>query len=176
IAPAAAPTPDVSAVPAQAEARPAPVTPATPAPAAPVISATPDAIATAEQAPAASSTAQRPKSDRKSWLARLKDGLSRTGSNISSLFVGVKVDENLFEELETALIMADAGMEATESLLGKLRNKVKKERIEDARTVKHALRDLLAEHLAPLQKPFDAGTGQTRVVMIAGVNGAGKTT
>jgi len=180
IAPAAAPTPDVSAVPAQAEARPAPVTPATPAPApapaAPVISATPDAIATAEQAPAASSTAQRPKSDRKSWLARLKDGLSRTGSNISSLFVGVKVDENLFEELETALIMADAGMEATESLLGKLRNKVKKERIEDAQTVKHALRDLLAEHLAPLQKPFDAGTGQTRVVMIAGVNGAGKTT
>ncbi len=166
--PAAAPTPDVSAVPAQAEARPAP--------AAPVISATPDATATVEQAPAASSTAQRPKSDRKSWLARLKDGLSRTGSNISSLFVGVKVDENLFEELETALIMADAGMEATESLLGKLRNKVKKERIEDAQTVKHALRDLLAEHLAPLQKPFDAGTGQTRVVMIAGVNGAGKTT
>ncbi len=180
---AQAPASDVSAVPAKAEARPAPLTPTptptptpAPAPATPVISGTPDAIATAEQAPAASSTAQRPKSDRKSWLARLKDGLSRTGSNISSLFVGVKVDENLFEELETALIMADAGMEATESLLGKLRNKVKKERIEDAQTVKHALRDLLAEHLAPLEKQFDAGAGQTRVVMIAGVNGAGKTT
>lgn len=173
IAPAAAqaPAPEVSAVPAKSEARPAPATPATP-----VISATPEAIATAAQAPVASSTAQRPKSDRKSWLARLKDGLSRTGSNISSLFVGVKVDENLFEELETALIMADAGMEATESLLGKLRTKVKKDRIEDAQTVKHALRDILAEHLAPLQKPFEAGTGQTRVVMIAGVNGAGKTT
>jgi len=176
IAPAAAQAPasEGSAIAAKSEARPVPATSATPATS--VISATSDAVATAEQAPGASSTAQRPKSDRKSWLARLKDGLSRTGSNISSLFVGVKVDENLFEELETALIMADAGMEATESLLGKLRNKVKKERIEDAQTVKHALRDLLAEHLAPLQKPFDAGTGQTRVVMIAGVNGAGKTT
>ncbi len=171
---AQAPAPEVSAVPATSEAPQVPATPV--ASAVSAAPATPDAVAMAEQAPAASSTAQRPKSDRKSWLARLKDGLSRTGSNISSLFVGVKVDENLFEELETALIMADAGMEATESLLGKLRNKVKKERIEDAQTVKHALRDLLAEHLAPLQKQFDAGTGQTRVVMIAGVNGAGKTT
>jgi len=158
---------------AQAKPEP-PQIPATPEPVAEAV--TPEAEGKTEPAPAASGTAQRPKSDRKSWLARLKDGLSRTGSNISSLFVGVKVDENLFEELETALIMADAGMEATESLLGKLRNKVKKERIEDAQTVKHALRDLLAEHLAPLEKPFDAGGGQTRVVMIAGVNGAGKTT
>jgi len=138
---------------------PAPIAPPSVAPATPAI-------------PAAEST--RP--EKKSWLSRLKDGLSRTGSNISSLFVGVKVDENLFEELETALIMADAGVEATASLLDKLRNKVKKERIEDAQTVKHALRDLLAEHLTPLEKPFNAGTGQTRVVMIAGVNGAGKTT
>ncbi len=140
-------------------AMPAPIAPSSVAPATPAM-------------PAAEST--RP--EKKSWLSRLKDGLSRTGSNISSLFVGVKVDENLFEELETALIMADAGVEATESLLDKLRNKVKKERIEDAQTVKRALRDLLAEHLAPLEKPFNAGTGQTRVVMIAGVNGAGKTT
>ena len=172
-APAASATPEV---------REAPVPTAEPqAPAAPQAAATPATSSAATPAvsaatPAAPDTAQRPKSDRKSWLARLKDGLSRTGSNISSLFVGVKVDENLFEELETALIMADAGMEATESLLGKLRQKVKKERIEDAQTVKHALRDLLAEHLTPLEKSFDAGNGQTRVVMIAGVNGAGKTT
>lgn len=176
-APAAAP--EIGAVSARSEAPQAPAAPATPlvsATSASAVTAISETAAAAEQTPAASSTAQRPKSDRKSWLARLKDGLSRTGSNISSLFVGVKVDENLFEELETALIMADAGMEATESLLGKLRNKVKKERIEDAQTVKHALRDLLAEHLAPLEKQFDAGAGQTRVVMIAGVNGAGKTT
>jgi len=139
---------------------------------------TPAPIVPPSVAPAtpATSAAETPRPEKKSWLLRLKDGLSRTGSNISSLFVGVKVDENLFEELETALIMADAGIEATESLLDKLRNKVKKERIEDAQTVKRALRDLLAEHLTPLEKPFNAGTGQTRVVMIAGVNGAGKTT
>ncbi|WP_449393219.1 signal recognition particle-docking protein FtsY [Eoetvoesiella caeni] len=115
--------------------------------------------------------------DRKSsWLSRLKTGLSRTGQSIGGLFVGVKVDEALFEELETALIMADAGMEATEKLLTALRAKVRKERIEDAGKVKAALRDILAEHLAPLEKKFKMGYASPIVVMIAGVNGAGKTT
>ncbi|MEQ4618003.1 MAG: signal recognition particle-docking protein FtsY [Corticimicrobacter sp.] len=113
---------------------------------------------------------------RKSWLARLRSGLSRTGQNISHLFVGVKVDENLFEELETALIMADAGMEATESMLQALRARVRKERIEDAGLVKAALADILAAHLAPLQQRLDLGRARPLTVMIAGVNGAGKTT
>ncbi|TEA78361.1 signal recognition particle-docking protein FtsY [Allopusillimonas ginsengisoli] len=111
-----------------------------------------------------------------SWLARLKKGLSRTGQSIGGLFVGVKVDENLFEELETALIMADAGIEATDKLLTALRARVKKDRIEDAAAVKTALRDILADHLAPLEKPFPLGRVAPLVVMIAGVNGAGKTT
>lgn len=117
-----------------------------------------------------------PAVEKKSWLQRLKAGLSRTGSSISSLFVGVKVDEDLFEELETALIMADAGVEATQSLLTKLRAKVKKERIEDAALVKRALHTLLTEHLKPLEKRFVLDQDKTNVVMIAGVNGAGKTT
>src|SRR5690606_12061515 len=70
-----------------------------------------------------------------SWLARLKKGLSRTGQNIGGLFVGVKVDESLFEELETALIMADAGVEATEKLLVALRTRVRKERLTEATQV-----------------------------------------
>ncbi|MDX3896313.1 signal recognition particle-docking protein FtsY [Pusillimonas sp.] len=111
-----------------------------------------------------------------SWLSRLTSGLSRTGQNISSLFVGVKVDEALFEELETALIMADAGVEATEKLLTALRTRVRKEKIADAAQVKAALRDLLAEHLAPLEKPFPIDRASPLVIMIAGVNGAGKTT
>ncbi len=111
-----------------------------------------------------------------SWLTRLKQGLSRTGQNIGGLFVGVKVDENLFEELETALIMADAGIEATDKLLTALRARVRKERIEDAAAVKTALRDILADHLAPLEKPFPLGRVAPLVVMITGVNGAGKTT
>ncbi len=117
-----------------------------------------------------------PAPEKASWFSRLKSGLARTGSNISSLFVGVKVDEDLFEELETALIMADSGVEATQSLLTKLRAKVKKERIEDAKEVKKALHQLLTEHLQVLEKRFVLDQDQTNVVMIAGVNGAGKTT
>ena len=111
-----------------------------------------------------------------SWLARLKQGLSRTGQSIGNLFVNVPVDENLFEELESALIMADAGVEATEKLLTALRAKVKKERLDDAAKVKLALKSLLADHLRPLEKTFHIDRAHPLVVMIAGVNGAGKTT
>ncbi|HWL30205.1 MAG TPA: signal recognition particle-docking protein FtsY [Burkholderiaceae bacterium] len=117
-----------------------------------------------------------PTGEKTSWLKRLKAGLSRTGQSIGGLFVGVKVDESLFEELETALIMADAGMEATEKLLTALRARVRKERLADASQVKTALREILTEHLAPLEKTFPLGQTRPLVVMIAGVNGAGKTT
>lgn len=109
-------------------------------------------------------------------MARLKQGLSKTGQSLGGLFVGVKVDENLFEELETALIMADAGVEATNHLLTALRTKVRKDRLTDAEQVKAALRDILAEHLRPLEKNFPIDAAKPLIVMIAGVNGAGKTT
>ncbi|MGO3892664.1 MAG: signal recognition particle-docking protein FtsY, partial [Paenalcaligenes sp.] len=111
-----------------------------------------------------------------SWLSRLRQGLSRTGQAIGGIFVGVKVDEDLFEELETALIMADAGLEATEKLLTELREKVKKDRITQGEDVKVALREILANHLKVLEKQFDTTAAKPLVVMIAGVNGAGKTT
>jgi len=111
-----------------------------------------------------------------SWLARLKSGLSRTGQNLTSLFVGVKVDEDLFEELETALIMADTGVDAAQSLLKGLRERVRQERIEDGDRVRQVLRELLAEHLRPLERRFDLDRPAPIVTMIAGVNGAGKTT
>ncbi len=111
-----------------------------------------------------------------SWLGRLRRGLSRTGQSLGGLFTGVKVDETLFEELETALIMADAGVEATEKLLAELRARVKRQRIEQPEAVRAALRDILAEHLKVLEKPFVVGEAAPMVVMIAGVNGAGKTT
>lgn len=117
-----------------------------------------------------------PAATKKSWLQRLKQGLSRTSQSIGGLFLGVKVDENLFEELETALIMADAGMEATQALLTALRARVKKERIEDAGKVRDALRQILADHLRPLERGFDLNRAKPLIVMIAGVNGAGKTT
>ncbi|WP_311514678.1 signal recognition particle-docking protein FtsY [Oligella urethralis] len=134
----------------------------------------PAPVADAEMAPSPVVTEAAPA--KSSWMQRLRQGLSRTGSSIGSLFVGVKVDEALFEELEMALLMADAGIEATESLLAKLRTKVKQQRIEDAAEVKEALKALLSEHLKPLEKDFMLPLDGTSVVMIAGVNGAGKTT
>ena len=111
-----------------------------------------------------------------SWLAKLKGGLAKTGQSLGSLFIGVRVDEDLFEELETALIMADAGVEATTQLMTALRARVKRDRIEEADAVRQALKDVLAEHLKILEKPFDVGHVKPLVVMITGVNGAGKTT
>lgn len=129
-----------------------------------------------EPAPTAAPDETKEQTPKRSWFKRLRLGLARTGQSLSSIFVGVPVDEALFEELETALIMADAGMEATDALLTQLRARVRKERLTDAEQVKHALQAILAEHLAPLEKPFPLRANQPLVVMIAGVNGAGKTT
>ncbi|WP_374700620.1 signal recognition particle-docking protein FtsY [Achromobacter ruhlandii] len=183
VAPAATPasTP-ASAAPASAPVAAAPAVAPPPVAAAPVASppaVTPPApVAAAPAAIAPAPAAPEPEAAPKkaSWLSRLKQGLSRTGQSIGGIFVGVKVDENLFEELESALIMADAGLEATEKLLTALRARVKKERIEDPAKVKAALRQLLADHLRPLERAFDLKRAQPLVVMIAGVNGAGKTT
>jgi len=141
---------------------------------APVLASTP----TQAPAPILASTpaAPAPEPKKASWLSRLKQGLARTGQSIGALFVDVPVDENFFEELESALIMADAGVEATNKLITALRERVRKERIEDATRVKRVLRDILADHLRPLEKKFDTRQASTLVVMIAGVNGAGKTT
>jgi fused signal recognition particle receptor len=112
----------------------------------------------------------------KSWFARLKQGLQRTGSQLAGLFGGARVDEALLEELENALIGADAGLDATQHLLDRLRARVKKERIEDPQALKSALAEEIAALLAPLETQFDPTTHKPFVIMIAGVNGAGKTT
>jgi fused signal recognition particle receptor len=113
---------------------------------------------------------------KRSWLARLKSGLSKTSSNLTLLFVGAKIGDDLYEELEAALLMADAGVDATQFLLDALKRKVKDEKLTEAAQVKTALRELLIGLLTPLQKPFELGRHQPLVMMIAGVNGAGKTT
>ncbi|WP_042299418.1 signal recognition particle-docking protein FtsY [Paraburkholderia kururiensis] len=113
---------------------------------------------------------------KKSWLSRLRSGLSKTSSNIAGIFVATRIDEELYEELETALLMSDAGVEATEFLLESLREKVRTGRLTDAQQVKTALRGLLVDLLKPLEKSLVLGRAQPLVMMIAGVNGAGKTT
>jgi fused signal recognition particle receptor len=111
-----------------------------------------------------------------SWLARLRQGLSKTGSQLAAVFGDVPIDEALFEELETALVSADAGLDATRHLLDGLRERVVRERLETPQAVKAALADELAKLLAPLERDFDPTTRKPFVIMIAGVNGAGKTT
>ncbi|SDG76289.1 signal recognition particle-docking protein FtsY [Paraburkholderia phenazinium] len=113
---------------------------------------------------------------KKSWLTRLKSGLSKTSSNLTGIFIGAKIDEDLYEELETALLMSDAGVDATEFLLEALREKVRAERLTEPQQVKTALRTLLIDLLKPLEKSLMLGHAQPLVMMIAGVNGAGKTT
>ncbi|MGF6370983.1 fused signal recognition particle receptor [Paraburkholderia sp. RAU6.4a] len=113
---------------------------------------------------------------KRSWLTRLKSGLAKTSSNLTGIFVGTKIDEDLYEDLETALLMSDAGVEATEFLLEALREKVRSERLTAPQQVKTALRTLLVELLKPLEKSLMLGRAQPLVMMIAGVNGAGKTT
>ncbi|MDQ1831389.1 signal recognition particle-docking protein FtsY [Massilia scottii] len=111
-----------------------------------------------------------------SWMARLKAGLSKTSNNLSLLFVGARIDEDLYEELEAALLMSDAGMDATDFLLTELRRKVKEDKLLDAAAVKAALKVLMTDMLRPLVKPLELGRHEPLVMMIAGVNGAGKTT
>ena len=117
-----------------------------------------------------------PAEQKKSWLQKLKSGLSKTSANLTTLFVGAKIDDDLYEELESALLVSDAGVEATQFLLDALKKKVKAEKLTEAQQVKTALRTLLIEMLAPLQKPLVLGRHQPLVMMITGVNGAGKTT
>ncbi|MFZ9256317.1 MAG: signal recognition particle-docking protein FtsY [Burkholderiaceae bacterium] len=124
----------------------------------------------------AESTPVDPAEAKQSWLKRLKTGLVRTSSSISTLFTGTRIDDALYEELEAALLMADAGVEATQFLLDALKQKVKAEKLTDTLQVKAALRTLMIDLLQPLEKPLELGREQPLVIMIAGVNGAGKTT
>ena len=113
----------------------------------------------------------------KSWLTRLADGLARTGGQLSALLVpGGKIDDELYEELETVLIGADVGMDAARRLLADVRLQVKEQRLSDAGQLRQALAQALLKLLAPLAQPLQTERHQPFVIMLCGVNGAGKTT
>lgn len=96
---------------------------------------------------------------------------------MSALFrVGRKIDAELYEELETILITADVGVDATQALLDTLQKKVRREGLTEASQLQDALKDALVELLAPLQAPLDVTGQKPFILMLAGVNGAGKTT
>lgn len=119
-----------------------------------------------------------------SWGERLKAGLARTRATLNTplgeLFSRAKIDDELLEELESTLLMADCGVDATTWLLAELRARVKKEKIESPAALRAALIDLLTQLLAPLEQPLNLSHPDRNqrpfIIMIAGVNGAGKTT
>ena len=117
-----------------------------------------------------------PPATRQSWLDKLRNGLRKTGSSLAQVFTGTQIDEALYEELEAALLMADAGVKATEFLLADLKRRVKDSKATDPAVVKALLGDALTELLAPLEKPLEIGRHKPLVMMVVGVNGAGKTT
>jgi len=121
----------------------------------------------------AAATAQE---DRGDWLARLRSGLRRTGSGIAEVFVGATIDAAMYEDLEAALLQADAGAAATKYLLDDLQGRVTRADVHDPAAVRRLLAESVAELLAPLEKPLVIGEHVPTVIMVVGVNGAGKTT
>jgi fused signal recognition particle receptor len=140
---------------------------AAPAPAPPApLPIEPEPLVVAEASPA----------ERNTWMTKLRNGLRKTGSSIAQVFTGTQIDDALYEELEAALLMADTGVKATEFLLADLKRRVKESRTADPAAVKGLLADAITQLLEPLEKTLSVGDGAPTVIMVVGVNGAGKTT
>lgn len=166
VAPGPAPAPaSVTPIPAAVKP-PAPEMPPSPAPAAPLAAPMVPPAGAPEPAPAA----------RQGWLDRLRGGLRKTGAGIAQVFTGTRIDDALYEELEAALLMADTGVKATEFLLQDLKRRVKEHKATDPSQVRRLLADAVADLLKPLEKALVIGEHQPTVIMVVGVNGAGKTT
>jgi fused signal recognition particle receptor len=110
------------------------------------------------------------------WLGRLRSSLQRTGSSIAGVFGGKVIDDALYEELESALLMADAGMAATQAVLQALKLRVKASGSSQPDQVKVLLTEVLTQVLLPLEGELTLTPHKPTVIMVAGVNGAGKTT
>lgn len=149
------------------------------APAADAVSVPTAQLATPTAAPvvaAVAAPAEPAQAPRKSWLDKLRQGLRKTGSSIAQVFTGTQIDDALYEELEAALLMADAGVKATEFLLEDLKRRVKEAKATEPSAVRGLLVEALSELLKPLEKPLMVGEASPTVMMVVGVNGAGKTT
>jgi fused signal recognition particle receptor len=174
------PAPDVAASPGAHSPSPASAVaptaaPATAAPGADLAPGSVNALAPGVSSTPSDSSPVEPVA-RTGWLSRLRQGLRRTGQGIAEVFTGKQIDDELYESLEAALLMADAGVPATEFLLQDLKRRVKETKAEDPALVRGLLADALTELLQPLEQPLRIGEHAPTVIMVAGVNGAGKTT
>ena len=136
---------------------------------------------TVEDRPAEEQAAEEQPAETGGWAARLKQGLSKSrdkmAKSLAGVFGGGKIDEDLYEELETVLLTSDMGIEATEHLMDEVRSRVSLKGLSDGRELRQALKEAVYDLLAPLEKPLEIpDNGQPFVIMMAGINGAGKTT
>jgi fused signal recognition particle receptor len=183
-APASTPAPPPVAAPVWAPpvAAPVPAPPplATPAPSAARATAAPATggglIGSALVAPLEIPVPAEVPAERQSWMQKLSAGLRKTGSSISQVFTGAQIDDALYEELESALLLADTGVAATQYLLDEVKRKVASSGATRPVQAKNILVDALTQLLRPLEKPLTIGEHVPTVIMVAGVNGAGKTT
>ena len=180
--PPPAPLPPAAAPAAPELAFPPPAAPAAAVPEAPVskwsVPAGGSLIGSALVTPIAIPDAAGPAAppERQKWLAKLQQGLRKTGSSISTVFTGGQIDDALYEDLEAALLMADTGVGATEHLLADVKRRVKEGGFTHPVAVRNALVESLTLLLKPLEKALVIGEFKPTVIMVAGVNGAGKTT
>lgn len=121
------------------------------------------------------------KPEKKGWWSRLTQGLKKTsgnlGSGLSTLFKGKKIDDELFEDLETQLLMADVGVETTTRIIDDLTEHASRKELKDAELLYERLKELLQELLVPVSKPLEIPQGEGPfVILMTGVNGVGKTT
>ena len=115
------------------------------------------------------------------WASRLKQGLTKSrnhmAKSLAGVFGGGQIDEDLYEELETVLLTSDMGIEATEQLMREVRDRVSLKGLKDGNELRQALKDAVYDLIKPLEKPLVLPeTKEPFVIMLAGINGAGKTT
>ncbi|HWD30027.1 MAG TPA: signal recognition particle-docking protein FtsY [Pseudomonas sp.] len=154
--------------------------PAPVAPVAPVAAAAP--VAEPAPAPVEEVAPVRSEENKAGFFARLKQGLSKTsasiGEGMASLFLGKKaIDDDLLDEIETRLLTADVGVEATSVIVQSLTQKVARKQLADADALYKSLQGELADLLKPVEQPLRIhAQNKPFVILVVGVNGAGKTT
>ena len=135
-----------------------------------------------ENAPAEPEPEPAPQAPTKSFFERMREGLGRTKSGlteqISSLFLGnPEIDDDLLEEIETLLLMADIGVEATSEIIKRLTDRVERKQLNDGAALQAALKAELAELLEAVDQPLEIPADKSpTVILMVGVNGVGKTT
>ena len=141
----------------------------------PAAAAPPQAVVPVDNVPSAADT-EPTTENRTEWLGRLRNGLQKTIQSLSHVFMAGRIDEDLYEELESALLMSDAGVKATQHVMQQVRARVKQTRSNEASSVRGFVTDAFAALLQPLEKPLQIDQASPTVIMMTGVNGAGKTT